>query len=62
MPVSDSSRADLTSRTIPLMSLSDGSPASMTGPPAPMPHYLSAEGRAVRRFAVEGNAIRMSSI
>lgn len=24
-----------------------------------MPHYLTAEGRAVKRFAVEGNAIRM---
>ncbi|KAL8860651.1 MAG: hypothetical protein Q9178_003004 [Gyalolechia marmorata] len=50
-------RGALTSRTIPHMTLSTGDASSMTGPPPPMPHYLSAEGRAVKRFAVEGNAI-----
>lgn len=39
------------------MTLSTGDESSMTGPPPPMPHYLSAEGRAIKRFAVEGNAI-----
>ncbi|KAL8785408.1 MAG: hypothetical protein Q9195_008643, partial [Heterodermia aff. obscurata] len=57
MPVSDSTRADLTARSIPHMTLSTGTSSSMTGPPPPMPHYLSAEGRAMKRFAVEGNAI-----
>ena len=61
MPDSDSTRADLTARSIPHMTLSTGTSSSMTGPPLPMPHYLPAEGRAVKRFAVEGNAIRTSS-
>jgi len=39
------------------MTLSTGDETSLTGPPAPMPHYLSAEGRARLRFEVEGNAI-----
>lgn len=39
------------------MKLSDGSEASMTGPPAPLPHYLNAEGRSLARFAVEGNIV-----
>lgn len=39
------------------MTLSDGSPASLTRPPPPMPHYLNAEGRALARFAVEGNVV-----
>lgn len=39
------------------MELSDGSAASLTAPPAPLPHYLNAEGRAIARFAVEGNAV-----
>ncbi|KAL9586074.1 MAG: hypothetical protein Q9203_003997 [Teloschistes exilis] len=57
MPQSANERDALTSRAIPHMTLSTGEPSSMTGPPAPMPHYLSAEGRAVKRFTVEGNAI-----
>ncbi|KAL8654663.1 MAG: hypothetical protein Q9226_003347 [Calogaya cf. arnoldii] len=58
MPQSTATERDvLTSRTIPHMTLSAGDGSSMTGPPPPMPHYLSAEGRAVKRFAVEGNAI-----
>ncbi|KXS96039.1 hypothetical protein AC578_2272 [Pseudocercospora eumusae] len=52
-----SDRDKLTSRTLPFMTLSDGSEASMTGPPAPLPHYLNAEGRALARFAVEGNVV-----
>jgi hypothetical protein len=39
------------------MELSDGSDASVTAPPAPLPHYLNAEGRAVARFSVEGNVV-----
>ncbi|KAK4635058.1 NADP-dependent mannitol dehydrogenase [Fulvia fulva] len=50
-------RDDLTSRTLPFMKLSDGSEASMTSPPPPLPHYLNAEGRALARFAVEGNVV-----
>ncbi|KAM0805421.1 hypothetical protein BDR22DRAFT_832482 [Usnea florida] len=48
---------DLRARSIPHMTLSTGDTSSMTGPPPPMPHYLTSEGRAIKRFAVEGNAI-----
>ncbi|KAI9844248.1 MAG: hypothetical protein M1838_002264 [Thelocarpon superellum] len=47
----------LTSRVLPQMTLSDGTAGSATGPPAPLPHYLTPEGRAVARFMVEGNAV-----
>ena len=58
MPISTATdRAELAARSIPHMTLSTGTTASMTAPPAPPAHYLSAEGRAVRRFAIEGNAI-----
>ncbi|KAI4280645.1 MAG: hypothetical protein L6R38_004298 [Xanthoria sp. 2 TBL-2021] len=58
MPQSTATERDvLTSRKIPHMTLSTGDASSMTGPPSPMPHYFSAAGRAVKRFAVEGNAI-----
>jgi sorbose reductase len=50
-------RDSLTSRILPQMILSTGDEASMTGPPAPAPHYLNAEGRARLRFEVEGNAM-----
>ena len=50
-------RDSLTSRTIPFMKLSDGSDSSLTAPPPPLPHYLNAEGRAIARFAVEGNVV-----
>lgn len=50
-------RDNLTTRTIPFMELSDGSDSSLTAPPAPLPHYLNAEGRSMARFAVEGNAV-----
>lgn len=50
-------RDNLTNRTIPFMELSDGSDASLTAPPAPLPHYLNAEGRAIARFAIEGNVV-----
>ncbi|KEQ99925.1 hypothetical protein AUEXF2481DRAFT_1393 [Aureobasidium subglaciale EXF-2481] len=52
-----SERDALSSRAIPFMELSDGSDASLTAPPPPLPHYLNAEGRAMARFAVEGNAV-----
>ncbi|KAI9834055.1 MAG: hypothetical protein M1819_003340 [Sarea resinae] len=57
MPESTAARDALTNRKLPEMQLSDGSFGSMTGPPPPMPHYLDATGRALRRFAVEGNAV-----
>ncbi|OQN95485.1 hypothetical protein B0A48_18332 [Cryoendolithus antarcticus] len=47
-------RNALTSRQIPSMTLSDGSDSSLTAPPPPLPHYLTPEGRAIARFAVEG--------
>ena len=50
-------RDALTDRVLPFMTLSDGSEASSTGPPPPLPHYLNAEGRAIARFAVEGNVV-----
>lgn len=46
-------RESLTARVLPFMTLSDGSESSQTAPPAPLPHYLNAEGRALARFAVE---------
>ncbi|KAI4730383.1 NAD(P)-binding protein [Aureobasidium sp. EXF-10728] len=52
-----SERDALSSRAIPFMELSDGTDASLTAPPPPLPHYLNAEGRAMARFAVEGNAV-----
>ncbi|OQO03768.1 hypothetical protein B0A48_10408 [Cryoendolithus antarcticus] len=39
------------------MTLSDGSDSSLTAPPPPLPHYLTPDGRAVARFAVEGNVV-----
>jgi len=62
MAESTPDRDALTSRSIPHMTLSSGDASSMTAPPPPMPYYISAEGRAVKRFAVEGNAIRTSSV
>ncbi|MCJ1247491.1 hypothetical protein MMC30_004705 [Trapelia coarctata] len=50
-------RDALTERNLPKMTLSDGSSASMTGPPPPMPDHLDAAGRAAARFEVKGNAI-----
>ncbi|KAK6439077.1 hypothetical protein LTR95_004728 [Oleoguttula sp. CCFEE 5521] len=50
-------RNALTSRQIPFMTLSDGSDSSLTAPPPPLPHYLTPDGRAVARFAVEGNVV-----
>lgn len=55
-----SDRDNLTARQIPFMELSDGSAASLTAPPAPLPHYLNHEGRAIARFAVEGNVVGKS--
>ncbi|KAG9947540.1 NAD(P)-binding protein, partial [Aureobasidium melanogenum] len=52
-----SERAALSARAIPFMELSNGTDASLTAPPPPLPHYLNAEGRAMARFAVEGNAV-----
>ncbi|KAK5113258.1 hypothetical protein LTR62_003594 [Meristemomyces frigidus] len=52
-----SDRDALTSREIPFMKLSDGSSSSLTAPPPPLPHYLKPEGRAMARFAVEGNVV-----
>lgn len=52
-------RAALSARKIPFMTLSNGSATSKTAPPAPVAHYINPEGRALARFAVEGNAISM---
>ncbi|KAK6000680.1 hypothetical protein QM012_003405 [Aureobasidium pullulans] len=52
-----SERAALSARAIPFMELSNGTDASLTAPPPPLPHYLNAEGRAMARFAVEGSAV-----
>ncbi|KAG9523080.1 NAD(P)-binding protein, partial [Aureobasidium melanogenum] len=52
-----SERAALSARAIPFMELSNGTDTSLTAPPPPLPHYLNAEGRAMARFAVEGNAV-----
>ncbi|KAL9042756.1 MAG: hypothetical protein Q9214_003692, partial [Letrouitia sp. 1 TL-2023] len=57
MPELTNDRDALTSRSIPHMTLSTGDESSMTGPPLPMPHYLSSEGRAVMRFSITGNAV-----
>lgn len=53
-------RDALTSRTLPFMTLSDGSESSLAGPPPPLPRYLNAEGRALARFAVEVRALNES--
>jgi len=50
-------RDALTARVLPQMTLGDGTPSSLTGPPAPEPHHLSGEERARFRFSVKGNAI-----
>lgn len=54
-------RDALSSRVLPFMTLSDGADSSLTAPPAPMSHYLNNDGRAVARFAVEGNAVGTST-
>ncbi len=53
----ETERDALKSRVLPQMALSKGDEASLTGPPAPTPHYLSGQGRAAKRFEVEGNAM-----
>lgn len=50
-------RDALSSRVLPFMTLSNGEEASLTAPPPPMPHYLNSEGRALARFALEGNVV-----
>jgi sorbose reductase len=57
MPPAPTDRDALTTRILPHMTFSDGTPSSLTGPPAPTPHHLSSEERAKLRFAVKGNAI-----
>jgi sorbose reductase len=57
MAPAPTSRDELAARILPEMTLSDGSESSMTGPPAPMPHYITTDGRAQVRFSIEGNAI-----
>jgi hypothetical protein len=52
----------LTSRQLPEMALSKGDEISFTAPPAPIPHYLDATGRAVWRFSVEGVGVGMFDI
>lgn len=45
------------SRQIPFMTLSNGSPGSLTSPPPPLPHHLNAKSKAIARFAVEGKVV-----
>lgn len=52
-------RDALTARAIPEMKLSDGSASSLTPPTQPAPVHLSAAEKAMRRFAVHGNAVSM---
>lgn len=59
MSTDEPTRSSLVSRQLPEMVLSKGDESSMTAPPPPFPHYLDATGRAVYRFAVEGNAVSM---
>ena len=56
----ETARDELTSRTVPMMKFSDGSTNSLTPPTAPPPAHLSAVERAMRRFAVHGNAVSTS--
>ncbi|KAK3678525.1 hypothetical protein LTR78_001823 [Recurvomyces mirabilis] len=50
-------RDTLSSRQIPFMKLSDGSPGSLTAPPKPLSNELKAGDRATARFAVQGNVV-----
>lgn len=50
-------RASLSARAIPFMTLSDGSASSKTAPPEPLSSFLNAQGRALARFSVKGNAV-----
>jgi len=50
-------REALASRVLPQMTLSDGSEASMTRPPLPMPAEPRPELRAQLRFNVQGSAV-----
>ena len=57
MTESKTNRDALKDRQLPEMTFSTGLPSSLTGPPDPVPQDLDADGRALYRFAVEGNAI-----
>lgn len=52
----DTARDELSKRSIPHMTLSSGSPTSLTPPPKPSSHS-TPEAAATARFAVTGNAI-----
>jgi hypothetical protein len=58
-PVSENttSREDLTARILPQMKLSKGDGNSLTPPPRAIPDSVSPEGKAKKRFEVEGNAM-----
>lgn len=49
-------RSQLTSRVIPKITLGDGAPGSLSGPPPPLAQK-DAKARALERFSVAGNAI-----
>ncbi|CAN8101008.1 unnamed protein product [Discula destructiva] len=49
-------RSQLTSRTIPRISLGNGAPGSLSGPPPPL-SQTEPKARALERFAISGNAI-----
>lgn len=52
-----SEREALTKRTIPFMTLSDGTTSSRTAPPAQSGTDLNANQRAQARFTIDGNVI-----
>lgn len=52
-----SDRDALTSRTIPFMTLSDGTASSQTAPPPSLDASLNADEKAKARFTIDGNII-----
>lgn len=55
----ESARDALVNRQLPEMVLSAGSMSSKTPPTPSMPAGLNAEQKALKRFAVQGNAVSM---
>lgn len=56
-PTTTSARDSLTSRVLPQMVLSDGSPTSLTAAPAPIPRDTPPAHSARYRFEVTGTAM-----
>ncbi|KAL9053591.1 MAG: hypothetical protein Q9162_004688 [Coniocarpon cinnabarinum] len=58
----NTAREELTKRKLLQMTLSNGTPKSMTAPTQPLPDEMTAEQKALARFAVHGNAIREADL